>query len=130
MKRIFLLLGLMVSLLSADIRWAEDLDDALEIAQKEDKIVMMMFSMRGCRACRFMERKVYAEPKVTKAFNKDFIGVHIDVKEDFVPKGYDYFATPTLFFIDKDKKLLDKQVGGLRDYQFLDKLSEVRKLAK
>ena len=114
-----------MSSLFADLQWV-DYDDALEMAEKNDKIIMVMLSRRGCPACEYMEDIVFTNKNVLKVLNKDFIAVHVDIHFGFVPEGLTYIGTPTFHFVDKSEKKLGRLDGGKNAKSFMDKLEEVK----
>lgn len=88
MKKIFVIVILLsLTPLFANIKWAEGIEDAYEIAFKENKKVMVMLSKKGCPACEYMEGIVFEDKNFMSFFNKDFIAVQIDIDEDFIPEG-------------------------------------------
>lgn len=125
MKKIVLLATLLVSSLFAEIEWMA-YSDAMIKAKKENKIVMVMLSKKGCGACDFMENIVLEDEKVLSEFTNGFIGVHIDIHEDSIPKDLDYFGTPTFHFINADGKKIDRIDGGKKVESFIKKLKEIK----
>ncbi len=125
MKKIVLLATLLVSSLFAEIEWMQ-YDDAMIKAKKENKIVMVMLSKKGCRACDLMEDIVLEDEKVISEFTNGFIGVHIDIHKDSIPSDLDYFGTPTFHFINADGKKIDRIDGGKKVENFIKKLKEVK----
>ena len=126
MKKLILIFTLLTTLLSAgEIKWVEDYDDAIEMAQKNNKVVMVMLSREGCPACEYMEDIVFTNDEVLKILNKDFIPVHIDIYKGFVPDGLTYIGTPTFHFVNKNEKIIDTLVGGKNSKTFMEKLSAV-----
>ncbi|MFA6196506.1 MAG: thioredoxin family protein [Sulfurimonas sp.] len=120
-----LLITLLVSSLFAEIEWMK-YDDAMIKAKKENKIVMVMLSKKGCGACDFMENIVLEDEKVISEFTNGFIGVHIDVQEDLIPNGLDYIGTPTFHFINAKGTKIDTIIGGKKVENFIKKLKEVK----
>ena len=129
MKKIFLLLVLLSSMVFAELKWV-DYDDALELAEKENKIVMVMLSRVGCMGCEYMEDIVFKDKNILKQLDKDFIAVHVDIQEDFVPDGLTYIGTPTFHFVNKDEKQLDRIDGGVNAKDFANKLKVVLEAKK
>ena len=116
---------LLISSLFADITWY-DYDDAIEKAQKEEKIVLVMLSREGCAACEYMKNIVFKNSNVIATLNRDYIFVHVDIHKDFVPDNMPYIGTPTFYFVDKNEKKLDKISGGKNAKSFMKKLTEVK----
>lgn len=122
MKKIVFIILFLITSAFADINWVEDVDDAYEIALKENKTVMVMLSRKDCPACEYMEGIVFENKNFMSFFDKNFIAVHVDIHEDFVPEGLEYFATPTFYFLDSNEKVLHKIVGGQNYKDFREEL--------
>ncbi len=122
MKRILLIIAFLVTSAFANINWAEDIDEAYELAEKENKSVMVMLSLKGCPACKYMKNVVFEDKKFMTYFNKHFIAVHVDIHRDFIPDGLEYFATPTFYFLDANEKILYRINGSHNTREFLDEL--------
>ncbi|MEA3371237.1 MAG: thioredoxin family protein [Campylobacterota bacterium] len=122
MKKIVFITLFLITSAFADINWVEDVDDAYEIALKENKTVMVMLSRKDCPACEYMEGIVFENKNFMSFFDKNFIAVHVDIHEDFVPEGLEYFATPTFYFLDSNEKVLHKIVGGQNYKDFREEL--------
>lgn len=125
MHRIFFSLVLFSTLLFSDIKWAEDIDEAYEIAAKENKVVMVMLSRRGCPGCDYMKDIVFPKSDVSIELEKHFVSVHVDVREDFIPEGLSFFATPTFYFLNKDEKVLHRINGSENSIQFFEELKNI-----
>ena len=124
MKKTVLIIAFLITSLFGDINWAEDVDDAYEIAAKENKIVMVMLSRKGCPACEYMKGIVFEDKNFMSSFNKSFIAVHVDIHEDFVPQGLEYFATPTFYFLNSKEKVLHRIDVAHNSKEFLQELEE------
>jgi len=111
MKKIIIMMVLFTSVLFAEVHWVKDLDDAYDIAAKEHKKVFVLLSQKGCPACKYMKNVVLQNSAVQKALAKDFIAVHLDIHEDFVPLALEHFVTPTLYFLKSDETVI-KHVNG------------------
>jgi len=125
MKKLLLTAILLVGSLFAEVTWV-NYDDALKMAKKENKIVLVMLSREGCPACEYMDDIVFENDAVIDAMNKDFIGVHLDIHQDFVPDGLTYIGTPTFYFLNKHERKLERIDGGINAKKFADKLKEVK----
>ena len=125
MKNIILIMLFVTSSLFAQINWVKDLDDAYEIAEKENKVIFVILSQKGCPACNYMKDVVLKNKNVIEEFNKDFIAVHLDIHEDPVPLELEHFVTPTLFFLNSDEEILYKINGYKNEKEFLDELDNI-----
>jgi len=124
MKKIVFLISLFLSTLFADVNWV-DYDDAIELAEEENKIIMVMLSREGCSGCEYMKDIVFENDDISALLAKKFISVHVDIQQDFIPSGLTYIGTPTFYFLDKDEKKLERIDGGKNAKSFMDLLKKV-----
>ncbi|MGZ2371693.1 thioredoxin family protein [Ancylomarina sp. YFZ004] len=91
------------------------LAQAIELAQKEDKLIFIDCSIKGCGHCKLMESTVFTHPNVAPFYNETFINIKInpDSKQwEFMKEEYPLHAYPTYLFIDKTGVLQHMRVGG------------------
>ena len=125
MKKTVLILALLFSSLFAEIEWM-GYDAALQKAGKENKIVMVMLSKEGCPACEYMMDIVFEDDNVIEEFNRDFIGVHLDIHEDYIPDEFTYIGTPTFHFVNKHGRKIGRIDGGVNVRDFTATMREVK----
>jgi len=126
MNRIVLGLLLLSSTLFS-LEWAKDLDTAFAVAQKEDKNVMVLVEGENCRWCKKMKHRTLSDERVEKRLKK-FVLVKI-MREDgkamsVMPaiKG-----VPTIFFMKKDKEVIEDIVGYFNVEDFISYINDVEK---
>ena len=122
MKKIFLILTISLSLF-AEIKWL-NLNDGLEMAKKDNKLVLIMMTSPSCGYCVKMDREVLTQKKVIDTLNNFFIPVKIDVSKDDYPDTLRVRGTPTFFFATKDKVIVNDIVGYRESDEFLSALSK------
>jgi len=125
MLKVFLIASLFISALFAEIEWMK-YDEAMEVAKKENKIVMVMLSREGCPACEYMKDIVFENDAVLAEFNKDFIGVHLDIHNDYIPDEFSYIGTPTFHFLNKHERKIERIDGGVNARDFTVKMKETK----
>ncbi len=119
MKKTLLSLLLVASAAMAEVNWAASYDDALEIAHKSKKHVMIMLSRENCPGCEYMSDIVFEDKVIYDEINKNFVSLYIDINKDFVPDGLGYIGTPTIHFLDSDGKKIGRQDGAANIPNFL-----------
>lgn len=124
-KKIIVIVSMLVTSLFAEIEWMQ-YDEAFVEAKKSNKIVMIMLSKEGCPACEYMKDIVFENDDVVDEFNQNFIGVHLDIHEDYIPEEFTYIGTPTFHFINKHERKLDRIDGGVNSRDFTSKMREVK----
>jgi thiol:disulfide interchange protein len=83
-----------------------DYAEALEVAKKLKKPLMLDFTGINCVNCRKMEGQVWSDPRVMQRLKEDFVivSLYVDVHNIELPESEQYFS-----------KALDKQVETLGD---------------
>ncbi len=110
-KILFIALFLASSLFANSIQWIE-YDKALETAQKQDKIIMVMLGRASCSACKYMKTVVFENESVIEKLNEKYLSVYIELDFDDTPNNLTYIGTPTFHFLDKNEKALKRIDGG------------------
>lgn len=91
--------------------WAE----ALEEAQKTDKVIFVDAYAKWCGPCKVMAKNVFTQEGVGAYFNENFISIKMDMEEKegiAFGRKFPVSAYPTLFFISGEGELIKKSVGG------------------
>ncbi len=120
-RRFLILLGFLVFLTSSS--FAQGIEffhgtwkEAIELAQKEDKLIFVDANTSWCGPCRRMAANVFTQQKVGDFYNGRFINMKIDMEKgdvDFRAK-YNVSAYPTLLFVNAEGEIIKKKVGGQR----------------
>ncbi|MFA6136971.1 MAG: thioredoxin family protein [Sulfurimonas sp.] len=125
MRKILLLTLLLATSLFAQIEWMK-LKDATTKAKAENKIVMVILSKEGCPACEFMDDRVLKDEKVLAEMGNRFIGVHLDIRNDFIPEDLTFIGAPTIHFIDAHGIKIDRIDGALNVKNFIEAIKEIK----
>lgn len=124
--KIITILFLLLTSLVAKVEYTH-IFDAYENAKKNDKLVLVMLSQKGCPGCEHMKDIVFEEKSVNSYMQKHFEIVHVDVYEEGAPDGLDFFGTPTFYILDADENILKRVNGGQNPQDFLKTLKSVEK---
>lgn len=127
MSKILLTLSLIASCAFAELKWASSYDAALAQAKKENKKVMVMLSRQECPACEYMEDVVFEEKAVASEVHKNFVPVHLDIHNDFIPEGLGYIGTPTFHFLNAAGKKIGRHDGAANIPTFMGILNKYKK---
>jgi thioredoxin-related protein len=95
--------------------------NALYKAKKDNKLVLVMMSYKGCPVCDYMKDIVFERPAVLDYLNEHYYVVIKDIERDHYPQRFASIDSPTFFFIDPktEKEVIEKKVGGFRPDKFL-----------
>lgn len=71
-----------------------DYKEALEVARKLKKPLMLDFTGVNCVNCREMEGKVWSDPEVMKRLKNDFVivSLYVDIHSVYIPKDEQYYS--------------------------------------
>jgi thioredoxin-related protein len=95
--------------------------DLFEMAQKEQKGVMLYFHFDGCGACIKMEKTAFKDKSVINYFNENFINFEINTLKGEgieINKLYNIKLHPTFIFFDKNGNELHRLVGVFSPEEF------------
>ncbi len=108
------------------IVWLSSIDEGMEIAKKENKIVVLDFYADWCTVCKELDRKTFSKIEVVEVF-KDFVPVRINVSkgEDDLLREFNVLGIPTVIFLDGAGKELGR-FSGFKTAE--DLLKEVKNL--
>jgi len=127
-KKLFIaFLILLFTQLSADVVWQKDFSQALELAKKEQKVLMLFVESKSCRWCKKMKSRTLSNEMVIKRL-KPYVSVKVmrdnkDVLRDLPAIN----GVPTIFFMTVDKRVLEKVVGYFNVEDFLSYIDDVEK---
>lgn len=121
----------------AGLRWGDDLEAALFLAEMEQKPVMIDFTADWCTACKELDRYTFSDPAVIEAFQQ-FILVRIDMTDRSNPQNeelrrqYNILSLPSVTFLAPSGEMLpDYTVSGfVRGPEFLEILQGVLEAPK
>lgn len=111
---------------SEEVNFAQgNYKDILELAQKENKIVMIDFFTDWCKWCVELDNVVYKDESVAQYANTYQINWKIDAEKGEgieLAKQYKVKGYPTIIFVQADGTEIDRIVGYLKPTQFLEKM--------
>lgn len=96
--------------------------DAVQKAQKENKLIFMDAFAEWCGPCKRMAATTFKDEKVGKFFNDNFVNLKIDMEKGEGPglqKKFGVTAYPTLLFINGKGELSHKGMGAMGNEQLI-----------
>ncbi|WP_349664850.1 thioredoxin family protein [Cellulophaga lytica] len=91
------------------------LQQALNKAQKENKLVFVDTYTTWCGPCKWMTKEIFPQKEVGDFFNKNFVSIKIDCENGEgvnIAKKYGVQAYPTLLFLNDNGNIVHTLVGG------------------
>jgi thiol:disulfide interchange protein len=105
---------------AADVNFLHDYDEAVALAQKENKPLMVVFSATWCPPCQTMKKEVYPSTVVKRELD-DWVCVYLDFddsKNKKVKTQYQVKNIPHIQLLSSKEVAIDKQVGSSTAQQF------------
>jgi thioredoxin-related protein len=121
MKKKLLLLVLPL-LLAATTVFAMDYNEALKIAKKDNKPVLLYFFNNSCYYCTLMDKNTLDDKEVKSILTKDFVFLRVNTeKSRDLAMLYSISGTPTSWFLDSAGKPIRPIPGYVEkaDYKVL-----------
>lgn len=112
-----------------ELEWVDTETAGLEIAKREDKLVMLDFYASWCAACNELEHKTYADPGVAAKLEN-----YVNVKLDFtrssettkaLTEKYQIPGLPVVIFMEADGTILKRLTGFVGPEEMLTILEEI-----
>ncbi len=96
--------------------------EALALAQAENKVIFVDFYADWCGPCKWMAKEVFTDAEVGDYFNEHMINIQINAEkqERDLVKKMALDAYPTLAVFDPSGDMMSRQVGALEKAKLLD----------
>lgn len=108
--------------------WLTDYQDALKIAQQQQKPILLHFYATWCGPCRSMDRQVLHTADVKQILGVDVIGVKIDSdKNPAIIKKFGIGSLPSDIVIDPDGNVLYRGSGFKSKNSYISMISSSAK---
>lgn len=106
-----------------EIVWSKgSLEEALEQAKKQDKLVFIDFWTTWCGWCKKLDHDTYTDPKVIAALNEHYVCLSIDAESKLgapIARRYSVNGYPTLLFLTTDGLVRERVAGYKPPEKFL-----------
>ncbi len=109
--------------------WVYDETEGLEMAKREDKLVMLDFYASWCAACKELDHKTYADPAVAAK-----LANYVNIKLDFtrssetteaLTEKYEIPGLPVVIFMDAEGRVLKRFTGFVGPEEMLRILNDI-----
>lgn len=102
------------------------LEEAMQKAQKEEKLIFIDCSTTTCGPCRMMRKTIFTKKKCSDYINENFIPLHINMDEGEgleIAEKYNVGIFPTYLILNPDGTVRGDVVGADKNLnRFLKKL--------
>lgn len=109
---------------SSEPLWLNDYDEALELAQKQNKDVYMFIAADNCKYCKMFKEQTLSQKHVMDTLTRDYVLLYLSRDQHLIPDGYEIYGAPRHYFLDKDGATILGSFGFLEPDGFLLLLEE------
>jgi thioredoxin-related protein len=107
--------GFLLVLFLAPAGRADDYDNALKAAKRENKPVLLYFFSKTCYYCTLMDKDTLADGQVNATLKRDFVFLRVDTdKSEDLSKLYRITGTPSSWFLDSGGKRILEAPGYIQ----------------
>ena len=120
---------------SADlVRWRTDVRQAVQEAEAAGKPMALYFGADWCPPCRAMRAKVFSQPRVAEAIERDFTPVQLDLTDRsatdtpavHLARQFTAEVIPTLLLVQPNGQVIARRSGYIPADELLDWLAQSR----
>ncbi len=123
---VLLSLGLPPALAQSGIPWQYDVFQAQQIAQQEQRLLLLHFYSDACAPCRRLEQNVFPNPEVYRAVSLNYIPVKINgERARDIAMQYQVDRWPTDVITDPRGRILYKTVSPQDPVRYVQLLNAV-----
>jgi len=113
LKKIVLLILFSIDIVFGDSNLTiySDYNKSIEMAQKENKPIFILFTTKHCRWCKKLKSNVLTKKKIEEQLKSDFIVLFLDRDHDDYPKKYKIEAVPDVLLISEVEEIYAEILG-------------------
>jgi len=98
--------------LSEAIHWHEWSNETFELAQQQNKLVLLDIGASWCKFCKKMEAVTYQDAEVINIIKQHYIAIKADIEEaGDVQILYGNFGVPGTIILNAEKDEINKRLG-------------------
>jgi thioredoxin-related protein len=129
LKTVVLVLFFCYSLFG-DVKWYQNLEQAKQEAQNQDKRIYMLIVSDSCVWCRKFKNQTLKDKNILNKLDKRYILLVLDKSSTKIPKRFKTTPIPRHYFLTKDGKVVFPVVGYRDVKEFNIFLDDVEKRYK
>ncbi len=106
-----------------NLQWNNDLNSALKLAEKSNKLVFVDFHADWCGYCNQLDSETFTNDAVKQKFAQRYVLVKINVDQNpDLASQYKVYALPTIVIFDSNGNELKRQEGFVTPQKLLNTL--------
>lgn len=123
--RYILLISLFIFSLYANSLESISFNNAVQKAKEDNKIIMVVYEQEKCDASKKMNEETFSNEDIVSLIEENFHYVFINTSYNKTLRGLPMKGTPTIYFLNKNKKLLKKTIGAIKVKVFKNILVDI-----
>jgi len=113
--------------IAGEINWLTSMSDGITLAKSSGKPIMVDFYTDWCGWCKKLDKDTYTNSTV-QALAEKFVCVKVDADKDRASaEKYGVSGFPTIIFLDKDGKEIDRITGYEGPEAFAETMKKIVK---
>ena len=130
MKRLWILLLFISSLMADTIHFETNYEAAMKKARAENKVLMAVIVQTYCPWCDKFKKRTLVDPEVVKVVGENFVALMLNKDVDDMPQDIRARMVPTTFFLDHKGEEVYSTIGYKHPRNFLEDVREAITLSK
>ncbi|MGE0757801.1 MAG: thioredoxin family protein, partial [Pirellulaceae bacterium] len=109
------------------IAWLTDLRQARQIAEQQQRYVLLHFWSESCGPCRSLEQNVFNQPELIRVLTTHFVPVKINVmQQQKFAEFYKIDRVPTDIIVDTQGREISRRISPSQARDYLAMLDQAR----
>jgi len=106
------------------VKWHDNYDQAAQIAQQQNKPLLLAFHASWCPPCKMMKKETYTNAEVINMIESNFVPIMVDVdsQKKLVEKFNIVNGIPAYTIVKADGTILSEFIGFNESAKFIEKL--------
>ena len=126
MSKVLLLIFLLQSsLLSIELNWEHNFQNALKTAKKEKKLVYLFIGADRCKHCDRFKKQTLSNKTLIEAMKKEYVLLYMSRDQHEIPEGFERYGVPMHYFLTPEGKIIAKIQGSRELIGWYDVLDEI-----
>ncbi|PHR57114.1 MAG: thioredoxin [Arcobacter sp.] len=124
LKTLILFSLLNTNLYGSNYSWLDNYDEAIKLAQKENKDIYLFIGANICNFCTKYKEQTLSNEEVMKRLTKDYIPVYLSRDQHLIPDKFEQYGVPRHYFLDFNGQVFFDTQGLLEISGFYTMLDE------
>jgi len=124
-KVLLLIFLLPSSLLSIELNWEHNFQNALKAAKKEKKLIYLFIGADRCKHCDRFKKQTLSNKNLISKMRKEYILLYMSRDQHEIPEGFERYGVPMHYFLTPEGKIIAKIQGSRELIGWYDVLDEI-----